>query len=317
MIERVARWTLGDIRLTSVVEAQTPVPATLLLPDALPSDVRAAGVDDPDVAASDGSRIGFRVQAFVVESRGRTVLVDPCVGNHKSLTLPMWDHLDLPWLADLRAAGFAPTDIDTVVHTHLHEDHIGWDTQLVQGEWTPVFSNAAHIYVGDELDFTKEPARREAQDPWAESIQPILNAGLSIETAADHDLGDGFRLLATPGHTPGHASLRIENGDTELVISGDVIDHPFQCAYPDLAHGSDWNPLMARETRKNFLDHYSDRDVLVAGTHFPGTPVGRIERSTGAWKFLPVSADRICGSRRRRIIGGKSNAKWSTDPEVD
>ena len=293
MTERVERWTIGSIRLTSIVEAQTAVPATLLLPDALPADVKAAGGDDPDVAALDGSTIGFRVQAFVVESGGRTVLVDPCVGNHKSLTLPMWDHLDLPWLADLRSAGFAPADIDTVVHTHLHEDHIGWDTQLVQGEWTPVFGNAAHVYVGDELDFTKQPERREGQDPWAESIQPILDAGLSIETAADHDLGDGFRLVATPGHTPGHASLLIESGGAELVISGDVMDHPFQCASPDLAHGSDWDAPMARETRKDFLDHYAERDAFVAGTHFPGSPVGRIEETAGAWKFRPVERDHI------------------------
>ena len=291
MTDRITQWTIGGIRLTSIVEAQTAVPATLLLPDALSADVRAACFNDPDVAASDGSTIGFRVQAFVVESGGRTVLVDPCVGNHKSLTLPMWDHLDLPWLADLRSAGFEPTDIDMVVHTHLHEDHIGWDTQLVEGDWTPVFVNATHVYVGDELDFTKQPARREGQDPWAESIQPILDARLSIETAADYDLGNGFRLLATPGHTPGHAALLIENGEAELVISGDVMDHPFQCAAPDLAHGSDWDAPMARETRKNFLDHYSGRDVLVAGTHFPGLPVGRIEETTTAWKFMPVESD--------------------------
>lgn len=292
MIERVARWTFGDIRLTSIAEAQTAVPATLLLPDALPSDVQAAGIEDRAVAARDGSTIGFRVQAFVVEHGGRTVLVDPCVGNHKSLTLPMWDHLDLPWLADLRSAGFEPTDIDTVVHTHLHEDHIGWDTQLVEGKWTPVFGNAVHVYVGDELDFTKQPTRREGQDPWAESIQPILDARLSRETTADHDLGDGFRLIATPGHTPGHASLVIESEDKELVITGDLIDHPFQCASPGLAQGSDWNAPMARETRNDFLSHYASRDAFVAGTHFPGVPVGRIEESTTAWKFLPTMADK-------------------------
>lgn len=291
MIERVQRWTFGDIRLTSIIEAQTAVPATLLLPDALPSDVQAAGIENSDVAASDGATIGFRVQAFVVEHGGRTVLVDPCVGNHKSLTLPMWDHLDLPWLADLRTAGFKPADIDTVVHTHLHEDHIGWDTQLVEGEWTPVFGNAAHVYVGDELDFTKQPTRREGQDPWAESIQPILDARLSLETAADHDLGNGFRLISTPGHTPGHASLVIESDETELVITGDLIDHPFQCASPDLAQGSDWDAPMARDTRKDFLAHYASRDAFVAGTHFPGVPVGRIESSTTAWKFRPTMAD--------------------------
>ncbi len=291
MKNRVARWTIGDIRLTSIVESETTVPPSLLLPDAVSADVRDASINRPEVAAADGSTIGFRVQAFVVQHRGRTILVDPCVGNHKSLTLPMWDHLELPWVGDLRSAGFEPGDIDTVVHTHLHEDHIGWDTQLVDGEWTPVFVNANHIYVGDELDFAHQPSRREGQDPWLESVQPVLDAGLHTETGSDHDLGDGFRLFATPGHTPGHASLLINSEDTELVISGDLIDHPFQCAAPDITQGSDWNAAIARETRKNFLDHYTQRGGVVAGTHFPDTPVGRLEATDTAWRFRPIGAN--------------------------
>lgn len=155
----------------------------------------------------------------------------------------------------------------------------------------PVFANAVHIYVGDELDYTRQPSRRVDQDPWEESVQPILDAELSRETTADHDLGDGLRLVSTPGHTPGHASLVVETGSTDLVITGDLIDHPFQCAKPQIAQGSDWNPLIAGETRQGFLDHYAGRDSLIAGTHFPEVPVGRIEPKDHAWTFRSVRAD--------------------------
>lgn len=285
------RWTIGHTRLTTVVEAETPAPPAMLIPEATADDIRSATWLSDDMASDGGKLMGFRVQAFILEHHDEVVVVDPCVGNHKELELPIWNQLDLPWLADFRAAGFDPATVTRVIHTHLHEDHIGWDTHLVDGVWVPTFPNAVHVYVGDELDYTKRPDRRVGQDPWADSIQPILDAGLALETAADADLGNGLQLLATIGHTPGHTALMVDTGSDPLVITGDVIFHPFQCAVPHLDHRSDWKPALARETRRAFLDQQARQGAVVAGTHFPATPVGVIQPHGDAWKFNVTDCD--------------------------
>ena len=279
------RWKIGKTTLTSVVEAETPVPTGFLLPDATPQNVLAASGLPAGSISDDGSTIGFRVQAFVLEHRDKIIVVDPCVGNHKALRLPLWNDLHLPWLHQFRNAGFTPEAVDMVIHTHLHEDHIGWDTHLVEGEWTPTFPNATHLYVGDELDYAKRTDRRQLEDPFVESIQPVLDAGLAREVEASTDLGEGLSLMATPGHTPGHASLRVKTGAEDLIITGDLIDHPFQCACPSLAHGSDWKPRLARETRSGFLDEQAHAGTIIAGTHFPVAPLGRVVPRKGQWSF--------------------------------
>ena len=287
----IERWTIGATTLTPIVEAETPrVPTQLFYPDAVGADVTAAndwlvaGAAEPD-----GGGITFRVQAFVIEHGGQTILVDPCVGNDKHLGMPFWNQLDLPWLDDLRGAGYAPEDIDLVVHTHLHEDHIGWDTHLVDGEWVPTFANARHIYVGEELEWASTDARGRDPEPFPESIEPILQAGLADEVAANAELAPGLTLLPTPGHTPGHSSLVITTGAELLVVTGDLLHHPFQFASPDVAEVGDIDADQARRTRKDFFSEFCRDDVIIAGTHFPVAPVGRIGAADAGWRFDAVA----------------------------
>lgn len=143
-------------------------------------DIRAAGWLDQGTASDDES-IAYRVQAFLVRFPGFTAIVDPCVGNGKTRSLPDWNGPNTDWLDRLSAAGRAPDDVDMVIHTHLHEDHIGWDTRLVEGEWAPTFSRARHIYVDDELDFRRTTAvsarpGRPSCDVYADSIEPVFTA---------------------------------------------------------------------------------------------------------------------------------------------
>lgn len=281
-------WTIGETRLTSLVEAETMgVPVQLFYPDASGSDVTDAAWMDPALGGPDG--ISFRVQSFVLEHRGLTIVVDPCVGNGKHLELPFWNELDLPWLHDFRAAGFDPAAVDLVIHTHLHEDHIGWDTHVVDGEWVPTFPNARHVYVDVELEWTASEERRQGQDPYAESIVPILDAGLAWEVGVDADLGDGLRLLPTPGHTPGHVSLEVETGGDLLVITGDILHHQFQLARPDIAEVADVDRPLAVRSRTDFFTEHADTANVVAGTHFGVAPVGHIESHGGAWRWTPTS----------------------------
>jgi len=289
MSETTQRWQVGDVTLTAIVEAETPgIPAALFFPDATADDVRSATWIDPGVAEPDGT-ITFRVQAFVIERDGSTVLVDPCVGNAKRRSLPFWNDLSLPWLERFRDAGFDPATVDMVVHTHLHEDHVGWDTHLSHGEWVPTFSNAIHVYVDEELEFAKRPDRRQSDDPYADSIAPILHSRLDRVVANGSPLGEGLSLMATPGHTPGHASLIVTTGAEPLVVSGDLLHHQFQLSAPRIAEIADYDIVQAIATRRAFLDEHSRSGAVVAGTHFAIAPVGRIEPDgPAAWKFASV-----------------------------
>ncbi len=286
------RWTIGDTTLTALVEAETAgIPAQLFFPNATIDDI--AGVDwlgdIPGAAAADGT-IAFRVQAFVIEAGGRTVLVDPCVGNGKQRSMPFWNELHTPWLDRFHAAGFSESAIDMVVHTHLHEDHIGWDTQLADGVWTPTFTNARHIYVDAEHDWASHRSE-PGQNPYGDSVAPIFAAGLADVVTADAELLPGLRLQSTPGHTPGHASLIVTTGAENLVVSGDLLHHPLQFANSGIDEVGDVNTAQARVTRAACFDHWAHEGCVVAGTHFPVAPLGRVEATATAWRFHPTAAN--------------------------
>jgi glyoxylase-like metal-dependent hydrolase (beta-lactamase superfamily II) len=284
--ESTRRWTIGDTRLTAVVEAESPgVPVEFFFPDATAALVKSVDWLPADAAGSDGT-ITFRVQSFVLEHLDKLLVVDPCVGNCKQRNLPFWNDLRGPWMERFRHAGFTPEGVDLVVHTHLHEDHFGWDTHLVDGEWVPTFTNARHVYVGDELDWAGSEEQRAPQDAFGDSIAPVLDAGLGWEVGSDSDLGDGLTLISTPGHTPGHVSLVVDTTAEPLIITGDLLHHPFQLAHPLIAEIADHDPALAGRTRSDFLAEHARAGSLLAGTHFPGTPLGRIETHSDGWRFV-------------------------------
>jgi glyoxylase-like metal-dependent hydrolase (beta-lactamase superfamily II) len=287
MTETTQRWTIGEARITSVVEAQTDgIPPAFFFPDADEATVLRHGWLVPQFADAEG-RIGLRVQAFVIEVAGRLIVVDPCVGNGKAREQPFWNDQTWPFMERFEAAGFDRADVEMVVHTHLHVDHIGWDTHLLDGRWAPTFARARHIYVGAELDaqgaLTDIDARRIRDD----SIAPIFEAGLADIVEADADLGSGLRLAPTPGHTAGHASLWLTSGDATALLTGDIIHHPVQCAEPALSFVSDADAVLARATRETTLTAAVDAGALVLGTHFPTLPGGRLAAEGRVWRFTP------------------------------
>lgn len=284
------QWHVGDVTVTAIVEAQTGgIPPEMFFPEASAADVGAESWLVPEYASTDGALI-FRVQAFVIDVDDRRIVVDPCVGNDKQRTLPFWHLQRYTFLDDLVAAGFDPLGIDLVVHTHLHADHVGWATQLVDGEWVPTFANARHLYTQRELDFRRASDRPGVEDVFGDSIAPIFEAGLADIVAEDEDLGDGLRLAPTPGHTPGHTSLWIESAGERAVISGDLIHHPVQCARPEWAEIGDADVDLARRTRRSFLNDVALERALMFGTHFPTNPAGRVVPYEDTWRFAPVLA---------------------------
>jgi len=281
------RWKIGAGTITSVVEEQIErIPPEMFFPDATAADVARHPWLVPDFADAAG-RIAMRVQAFVVELPGRTVLIDPCVGNGKKLALAFWNERTWPFLERFATAGFVPDRIDTVVHTHLHADHVGWDTRLDAGRWVPTFSGARHLYTARELAWCEAGGNPGIDGVYAQSVAPILDAGLGDVVAEDADLGDGLRLEPTPGHTPGHVSLWIESDGATALISGDFLHHPVQCAEPAWAEVGDESVALARETRRAMLARASATGALFLGTHFPTAPAGRIVADGAAWRFVP------------------------------
>jgi glyoxylase-like metal-dependent hydrolase (beta-lactamase superfamily II) len=284
----ITRWTVGAVTITRVLEAETPgVPPEFFFPEATAEDVRRHGWLVPDFAAADGT-ITFAVQAFVLDVGGRRIVVDPCVGNGKQLTLPFWNDQDWPFWERFEAAGFTPESVDLVVHTHLHEDHIGWGTRRVDGEWRPTFTNARYLYNELELEHRRASDRERGDAAYAESIEPVFAAGLADVVDVEIDLGDGLRFESSPGHTPGHVSLWIESEGETALVTGDFLHHPVQCAEPHLAEIADVDADLGRETRRRMMAAAVERDALFVGTHFPNAPAGRVVAEGDAFRFVPL-----------------------------
>ncbi|HEX7134407.1 MAG TPA: MBL fold metallo-hydrolase [Iamia sp.] len=288
MQAQVQRWTVGAARITRVVEAETPgIPPELFFPGFVAADAQRIPWLVPDFAAEDGT-IGFAVQAFVVEVGGRTLVVDPCVGNGKRLQFPFWNDQDWPFWDRFTEAGFAADAVDVVVHTHLHADHIGWDTRREGDAWVPTFAGARHLYTEAELAHRKASDVPGEEEAYAESIAPIFAAGLADIVEEDADLGDGLRLEPTTGHTPGHVSLWIESEGEIGLITGDFLHHPLQCAVPDTPEIGDADVGEARETRHRMLATAASTGALFLGTHFPTAPAGRVQVDGDTFRFVPV-----------------------------
>jgi glyoxylase-like metal-dependent hydrolase (beta-lactamase superfamily II) len=281
------RFTVGAATITSVLEDETPhIPPEFFFPEATAAQIARYPELVPDYADEQGN-ITLRVQAFVVEVGSRKILVDPCVGNGKKRPLPFWNEMNWPFMDRFADAGFAVDGIDTVVHTHLHADHVGWGTHLVDGEWVPTFTRARHLYTARELESCRANDNPGVDGVYADSVEPVVDAGLADIVEEDADLGDGIRLEPTTGHTPGHVSMWIESGGEVALISGDFLHHPVQCAEPAWAEIGDADPDEARATRARMFARLVETGALMLGTHFSGNPAGRVVADGGAWRFRP------------------------------
>jgi glyoxylase-like metal-dependent hydrolase (beta-lactamase superfamily II) len=225
------------------------------------------------------------VHALLVESEGRRILVDTCVGNDKERSIPGWDRRQGPFLDDLEEAGFAPDSIDTVLCTHLHIDHVGWNTRLEDGRWVPTFPRARYLFARDEYEWWVANDDEAYGPVIQDSVRPVFDAGLVDLVDPAHVVTEEVRLEPTPGHTPGHVSVHIASRGEEAVITGDLMHHPVQCAHPEWGSSADVDPEAALRTRRAFLERYADRPVLVVGTHFAAPTAGHLVRDGGSWRL--------------------------------
>jgi glyoxylase-like metal-dependent hydrolase (beta-lactamase superfamily II) len=285
------KWQIGAVTVTKIVEMEVTGGSRFILPQATYGEILSIQWLQPHFADERG-RLKMSIHALVVETpdgtkNGRRIVVDTCLGNDKQdRRIPNWNNLQLPFLADLAAAGFARESIDTVLCTHLHVDHVGWNTMLVDGKWVPTFPNARYLMGSAEFAHWQDQHEREDMAAvFADSVKPVFDAGLVDLVATDHRVCDEISLVPTLGHTPGHVSVRISSQGQEALITGDFMHHPCQIAHPEWSSAADSDAAMAQQTRERMLAELSSRPVLVIGTHFAGATAGRIVRAGNAYRM--------------------------------
>ena len=279
------RWQIGDVTVTRFIELETLSKATFVLPEATLENVKRDAAALMPHFCDENGRVRMSVHALVVESKGKRIVVDTCIGNDKRREAPAWNMLQTSFLTDLEKGGFAPNPINFVICTHLHVDHVGWNTRLVDGRWAPTFTKARYLIGRTEWNHWSEEESSFVKDPIDDSVRPIIDAGLADLVEPQEHITDEVWLESTPGHTPGHLSVRISSRGSDAVITGDLMHHPIQCIHPEWNCGFDSIPDQARTTRRAFLERYADQPVLVIGTHFATPTAGHIVKDGTAWRF--------------------------------
>jgi len=269
------RWKVGSTTITSFAESATPTSPRFLYKDLSKQGVLARAAAAPWLRPHFISKDGYllqKIQSLVIDSGDLRIAVDTCVGNDKHRSNDLWNHLQGPFLDDLTRAGFPPESFTHVICTHLHVDHVGWNTRLVDGQWVPTFPNARYLFTKPEYEhWQTEPSLFEGEDVFGDSVAPIVEAGLADLVAIDHRLSDEIWFQPTTGHTPGHISVVIRSEGDRAVITGDMVHNPLQIADPDLSSMFDTDSDQARETRREVFPEWADGETLVIGTHF-GSP---------------------------------------------
>jgi glyoxylase-like metal-dependent hydrolase (beta-lactamase superfamily II) len=219
------------------------------------------------------------IQSYLVRTRHHTILVDTCVGNHKPRKArAFWDQMNSDlYQKNLAAAGVAVEDIDYVMCTHLHTDHVGWNTRLENGRWVPTFPNARYVMAERELaHWTERHAGKPEAFPWiTDSVLPIVAAGKAEVVKSDHALGDVVQLVPSPGHSFDHFSVLVGKAGADALLTGDMIHSPIQARYPEIGMMSDWSSEQAGKSRRGLLERFCDTGTLWCTAHFPAPSTGR------------------------------------------
>lgn len=284
---------LGELSVDKVFEMQSDMPIRFGFPDLQREELERLATwytSEELTCDPETSSIRISVHSYVLRSGGMNILIDTCCGNQKPRSVPFFDQLDTPYLERLAGVGLRPEDIGLVLCTHLHCDHVGWNTRLENGRWVPTFPNARYLFTRRDYEFYQtqlhEPLHREAFD---DSVLPVISAGLAEIVESDHivqhEVGEGVWLQDAHGHSPGSVTVHARRGGKEAVFAGDTFHHPVQLVRPSLQFFADEDPVLAAETRARLFDRYADTDTVLFPAHFPGKSAGTVRRDGSGYRF--------------------------------
>ncbi len=277
-------WKVGKVKITKIVELETVGSTRFILPLAGNDEIRKLPWLIPDFATEEG-RLKMSIHSLVVETPSRRIMVDTGLGNDKEgRKVPTWNNRNGPFLETMIAAGFPPETIDTVLCTHLHVDHVGWNTRLAGGKWMPTFAKARYLFGRTEYEYWRDHSTESDKTAiFNDSVRPIMEAGKADLVASDARISEEITLIPTPGHSPGHVSVLIRSDGEEGLLTGDVAHHPCQMAHLDWSSTADSDPVRSAATRREMFGRFADQPTLVIGGHFGA---GRIRRDGNAFKFV-------------------------------
>jgi glyoxylase-like metal-dependent hydrolase (beta-lactamase superfamily II) len=276
---------LGNIAVQRIVEHDIPV----YLPSDMFDEATPEAVEpyrewlEPKALCPRTGCLVMPVQSYLVRTRHHCILIDTCVGCNKTYAEPPQWHQrrNEAWLGNLEAAGAQPEDVDFIFCTHLHSDHCGWNTRLIDGRWVPTFPNAKYVFARDEI----KAMEAENSLIFIENVQPILEAKQAVLVDLDYALDDEIWLEPTVGHTAGHVAIHLKSGRHHAAMCGDLIHSPLQLAEPGWSCNSDHDLAASARTRKTFLGEYCESDTLVLTSHFPSPSIGHIISGANGYDF--------------------------------
>jgi glyoxylase-like metal-dependent hydrolase (beta-lactamase superfamily II) len=288
-------YNVGEIEVLRVEESLgSGFRPAALLPDWTPEAIAphlswlVPGHFDPE-----RDRLIMSIHSWVLKTRHHTILIDTCVGNHKPRPgSPRFHMLDRPYMANLAAAGISVEEVDYVLCTHLHVDHVGWNTRLEDGRWVPTFPNAKYVFSKTDRDYF-DPARAEGgkdevgAHTFNDSVLPILEANQDLVVEGTHELGDHLTISPAPGHTPGHVLIALQSRGSEALFTGDIMHHPIQIHYPDWSSAFCFDAQEARLSRRRVLERAAAKGSLLYPAHFAAPHIARITEGAGGFAYVP------------------------------
>ncbi|HBQ89721.1 MBL fold metallo-hydrolase [Alcaligenes faecalis] len=294
---------IGKARIEKVIEiASMDLAEDWLFPNIQAKDIDAE-IDwlDPSCIDKVSRKLKLSFHSFLIRTPSRNILIDTCNGNHKERpSMPAWHRLNTRYLDNLGRLGLRPEDIDLVLCTHLHADHVGWNTRLDNGRWVPTFPRARYLMGRQEFDHyhrlnLDNPTAPINRGSFVDSVLPIVEAGRAIFVDAGDqvmtELGTDVYVESAPGHTPGNLLVHICHGHEHAIMSGDVIHHPIQCARPHLSNAADFNEAAALRSRLNLLESCADNSKILLTGHFAGPTAGHVVSHGSAFQFKFLTAD--------------------------
>ncbi len=279
-------WQIGNVKITQIIELEECEGLQEGIPNATNKNLLKISWLKPNFVDNEGN-FKSQISGFVIESMDSFILVDTGVGDNKERSdFPFWSNLKTDFLERLKQAGFP--NINFLISTHLHLDHVGWNTMLVNGKWLPTFPNARYLLVEEEFNYWKGFPSKELKadcEGIKDSVLPVYDAGLVDLVPSDHVIAGEVSLIPTPGHTPGHVSIFIKSNGKQAVITGDTMHHPCQLAHPEWETTFDTNKQQAINSRKALLEQFADTNTLFIGPHFSSPTAGYLHRDGTGFKL--------------------------------